>query len=81
MRRAILLSFLLGGRVVQSAIDIEGDQAFEPVTEDDPSPISDINTYYPALHDCPLPCSDYANIHSWITYFSVDRLRRCPKPM
>jgi hypothetical protein len=81
MRRSILLAVLLGGRFVRSAIDIDGNQVVDPIAEEDPSPISDINTYYPQQHDCPLPCTDYANIHSWVTYFSVDRLRRCPKPM
>ncbi|KAH7007283.1 hypothetical protein EDB80DRAFT_842547 [Ilyonectria destructans] len=35
----------------------------------------------PDQHDCPPPCVDYANIHSWIPYLSVQRLSRCKAPM
>jgi hypothetical protein len=81
MRSAVFLSILSSSGLVRSAININGTQAVDAVTEEDPSPIADINTYYPDQHDCPLLCVDYANIHSWITYFSVERLRRCNKPM
>lgn len=65
-----------------AAIDLDGEQAVEPATAlDDPSPIADINTYYPDQHDCPLPCADYANVHSWIPYFSIHRLGRCQQPL
>ena len=77
-----VIAFVLwGSGLVHAAINLDGSWAVAPVTEDDPSPISDPSTYYPALHDCPLPCVDYSNIHSWIPYFSVDRLRRCEDPM
>lgn len=78
--KSLLLSFLWAG-VVHSAIYPNGTEAVEPVTEEDASPIGDPTTYYPDQHDCPLPCKDYANVHSWITYFSVDRLRRCDNAM
>lgn len=72
---------LWGVGLVRSAINIDGSQAVEPVTEDDPSPISDINTYHPDQYDCPLPCIDFANPHAWTPYLSVDRLKRCNEPM
>jgi hypothetical protein len=80
MRQAVLFSLILGSRFVHSAINANGTQAII-ISEDDPSPIADIDTYYPDQHDCPLPCTDYSNIHSWITYFSTERLRRCTQPM
>jgi hypothetical protein len=79
--RSVLLSLLLGAGVVRSAINPDGTQAVEPVTDEDDSPIADLNTYYPDQHDCPLECKDVTNTHSWITYFSVDRLRRCNESM
>lgn len=66
---------------VRAAINLDGDQVSGPVTDGDPSPIADPLTYHPDQHDCPLPCTDLSNVHSWITYFSVDRLRRCKEPM
>lgn len=33
------------------------------------------------FYDCPLPCVDYANTHSWIPYLSVRRLHRCEEPL
>lgn len=45
------------------------------------SPVAEIDTYYPELHDCPILCSDLANPHSWIPYLSVKRLERCSEPM
>ncbi|KAF7555885.1 hypothetical protein G7Z17_g1808 [Cylindrodendrum hubeiense] len=79
--RSMLASLFLVISVAQAAINIDGSKAVDPVTEDDPSPISDINTYQPDQHDCPPPCADYANTHSWIPYFSTDRLKRCKDPM
>jgi hypothetical protein len=67
--------------LVHSAINLNGTKAVAPLRKDDSSPISDLNTYYPDRHDCPLSCVDYTNVHSWITYFSIDRLRRCQEPM
>ncbi|KAH8901476.1 class V chitinase Chi100 [Thozetella sp. PMI_491] len=53
-----------------------------PASEDDPSPIADPIAYIPDQHDCPLPCTvDYANVHKWTPYYSVDRLQRCQLPM
>ncbi|KAF4450549.1 glycoside hydrolase family 18 protein [Fusarium austroafricanum] len=79
--RCGLVSFIWGVSVVQSAINLDGSQAVDPVTEDDPSPIADINTYHPDQHDCPPSCVDYTNTHSWIPYFSVERLDRCQEPL
>ena len=77
----LALSFAWGVSLVCSAINLDGLQVIDPLAEDDPSPIANIDTYYPDQHDCPLPCADIANMHSWITYFSVGRLRRCKEPM
>lgn len=82
--RFILVSLALGADLVRCAINLDGSQAVEAASEDnpdDPSPIGDINTYQPDQHDCPPPCVDYANIHSWIPYLSVQRLSRCKAPM
>lgn len=72
---------ILGPGLVRCAINLDGTLAVAPAAENDFSPISDPTTYYPDQHDCPLPCLDYSNMHSWIPYFSVDRLRRCQDPM
>ncbi|QPH01779.1 hypothetical protein C2857_005982 [Epichloe festucae Fl1] len=81
--RYLVLLFAWAGCLshTQAAINLDGSHASEPATDDDPSPISDINTYDPEQYDCPLPCRDYANIHSWTPYLSVARLRRCSEPM
>ncbi|KAF2972656.1 hypothetical protein GQX73_g874 [Xylaria multiplex] len=65
---------------VHAAVDINGTQVVELVSENDPSPIGDSKTYVPDQYNCPLPCSDYANTHSWTPYTSVDRLRKCYEP-
>ncbi|KAK3368853.1 chitinase [Lasiosphaeria ovina] len=76
----LVLTWALG--LGQAAIQLDGTQAVEPATSDeDPSPIANINTYHPDQHDCPLPCTDYANTHGWISYHTVQRLRRCAEPM
>jgi hypothetical protein len=72
---------VLGASVVRSAIKTDGSSSVDPVYEDDPSPIGDIDTYYPDQHDCPLPCADFSNPHSWIPYLSPGRLERCKEPM
>lgn len=79
--RSTVASLVWGSSLVHSAMNIDGTQAVAPLTEADPSPIDDMHTYYPDQHDCPVPCIDYSNTHSWITYLSVDRLRRCQEPM
>ncbi|KZM21352.1 chitinase [Ascochyta rabiei] len=79
--RLIFLSLLYGVSVVRSAINPDGTQAVEPVTDDDASPIADMATYYPDLHDCPLECDDLTNTNGWITYFSMERLKRCNETM
>nr|QDJ94334.1 chitinase chiC1 [Cordyceps cicadae] len=66
---------------VLAAVDLDGSHITAPLDMDDPSPIADIHTYHPDQHDCPLPCADTANVHSWITYFSISRLRRCDEPL
>jgi hypothetical protein len=65
--KSIFLSFLWIASVVRSAINPDGTQAIEPVTDDDASPIANMATYYPDLHDCPLKCEDLTNTNSWIT--------------
>ncbi|KAM5368692.1 hypothetical protein ACJZ2D_009358 [Fusarium nematophilum] len=82
--RSLLVSLLWGTGLVHSAINLDGSQAVEPASEDDldvPSPIGDTNAYQVDQHDCPPPCVDYANTHSWIPYLSVERLARCEAPM
>ncbi|KAL7629535.1 hypothetical protein AAE478_001056 [Parahypoxylon ruwenzoriense] len=76
-----IASLVWEASLVYSAINLDGTQAVEPLNEDDPSPVGDPATYYPDQHDCPLSCVDYSNTHSWIPYFSVDRLHRCQEPM
>ncbi|KAH7258056.1 hypothetical protein BKA59DRAFT_491476 [Fusarium tricinctum] len=82
--RLLLLCFALQASLVLSAINVDGSPAVEPASADnpdDPSPINDPSTYEPDQHDCPPPCVDYANTHSWIPYLSVQRLERCKAPM
>lgn len=79
-----MLCFALQASLVLSAINLDGSPAVEPASADDPddpSPINDPSTYEPDQHDCPPPCVDYANTHSWIPYLSVERLERCKAPM
>ncbi|KAK2616535.1 hypothetical protein QQS21_000578 [Conoideocrella luteorostrata] len=78
---SITAALLLSARLVLAAINIDGSQAVEPAYENDFSPISDISTYQIDQHECPLPCVDYSNPHSWIPYSSVGRLKRCQQPM
>jgi len=66
---------------VQAAVSLDGSQVTTLVSKDQAVPISDPNTYSPDQYDCPLACDDYLNVHSWIQYLSVNRLRRCQKPM
>ncbi|KDN68095.1 hypothetical protein CSUB01_12400, partial [Colletotrichum sublineola] len=35
----------------------------------------------PNQHDCPLPCISHTNPHTWTSYKSVERLRRCQRRM
>ncbi|EGE08654.1 chitinase [Trichophyton equinum CBS 127.97] len=79
--RCVSTALLWGAGWAYAAINLNGSQAVLPLSEHDPSPIGDPTTYYPDQHDCPLPCVDYANIHSWIPYLSVDRLHRCQEPL
>lgn len=78
-----IVSLLLGYEVLFLEINMKmvTDMIFLYPEKNDPSPIGDLTTYYPDQHDCPLPCVDYANVHSWITYLSVKRLHRCKEPM
>lgn len=66
---------------VSGALNLDGSQAVNPVTPDDPAPIADINTYHPDQYDCPLACYDLSNIHKWTPYFSVERLQKCREPI
>jgi hypothetical protein len=82
LRSVIAVAWLLlRAGIMHAAINIDGTQAVNPVGEDDFSPIGDPTTYCPDQHNCPLPCVDYANMHSWIPYFSTNRLARCKAPM
>src|SRR4051794_14143438 len=83
MKLSKVLFHLAAGLVmVHAAVNLDGSQAVDPVSEDDPSPIANPITYYPDQHDCPLPCSaDISNVHKWTPYHSVDRLKRCELPM
>ena len=38
-------------------------------------------SYSAGLLKCPLPCVDYANIHSWSIYPSLSQLRQCQEPL
>lgn len=64
-----------------SAVNLDGTRAVEPLESLEHAPIEDFDTYHPDQFDCPLPCSDYSNMHSWTTFFSIDRLHRCKRPM
>ncbi|KAH6688887.1 glycoside hydrolase family 18 protein [Plectosphaerella plurivora] len=80
----LVFGFLLAASVpvVHAAINLDGSQAVDPVSEDEPAPIADILAYIPDQHDCPLPCRvDYANVHKWTPYYTVERLERCDLPM
>jgi hypothetical protein len=79
--RYVFVCLLLETGLVQCAINLEGNHVVGPLIKDDPSPISDISTYHPDQHDYPLLCTDLANMHSWIPYFSTERLRRCQELM
>lgn len=71
-------------RHVGAAINLDESPAVEPLdseNENDPSPIDGLDRYWPDQHDCPLPCTDVTNIHSWIPYVSVGRINRCREPM
>ncbi|OAA42196.1 glycoside hydrolase family 18 protein [Metarhizium rileyi] len=78
---AIVFTSVLVINAVHAALNLDGTKATEPVGGDDPSPIGDMDAYDPDYHDCPLPCKDYSNPHSWISYLSVKRLQRCQSPM
>ncbi|KFY08962.1 hypothetical protein V492_05773 [Pseudogymnoascus sp. VKM F-4246] len=79
--RSAAAFLVLGPSLVHSAINLDGTQAWAPVSDGDPSPIGDPRTYYPDQHDCPLQCVDYSNMHAWVSYMSVGRLSRCQEPM
>ncbi|KAF3802950.1 Killer toxin subunits alpha/beta [Colletotrichum gloeosporioides] len=79
-REFITASLILGASVVQCAVNPNGARVVVPVGDDGASPIADIKTYDPDRHDCPLPCAHLDNVHTWVTYLSVDRLRRCQQP-
>jgi len=83
MKLSRMLFHLAAGLVtVHAAVNLDGSQAVDPVSKDDPSPIANPITYYPDQHDCPLPCSaDISNVHKWTPYHTVDRLKRCELPM
>ncbi len=74
--------YLSAAAVAQGALNPDGSRATAPISDDDPSPISDPLTYVPKQHDCPLPYRlDYVNVHNWTLYYSVARLQRYKMPM
>ncbi|OBT63858.1 hypothetical protein VE03_06561, partial [Pseudogymnoascus sp. 23342-1-I1] len=78
MRSAAALLVLGHSFVRSAAANLNNtEEAWVPVIDDDDSPFP----YYPDQHDCPLPCIDYSNMHSWISYNTVKRLKRCQEPM
>ncbi|OHF01004.1 hypothetical protein CORC01_03832 [Colletotrichum orchidophilum] len=81
MRRYMTASLVLGASLVQCAVNLEGTQAGAPVGNGDPSPSGDIKAYEPDQHDCPLPCAHLDHVHTFVTYFSINLLRRCQQPM
>ncbi|OAX82110.1 hypothetical protein ACJ72_03545 [Emergomyces africanus] len=80
--RRLVPSLLLAASLASAVINQDGSQSGVPAKGDnDLSPIDNIISYDPNQHQCPLPCIDYANIHSWVPYLSVGRLHRCEEPM
>jgi hypothetical protein len=80
--KSVPVLLLSAATAVLGAVNLDGSKAVDPVSQDDPSPIADTLAYIPDQHDCPLPCrTDYANVHKWTPFYSVDRLRRCETPM
>ncbi|KAK0648397.1 hypothetical protein B0T16DRAFT_370797 [Cercophora newfieldiana] len=75
---AVTLFWALG---TNAAINLDGSPAVDPLTPEDPAPIASINTYHPDEHNCPLPCTDLSNVHSWVAYHSVKRLEDCDQRM
>jgi hypothetical protein len=61
--------------------NLDGTRAWGPLTDQDLSPIHDLDNYDSDQHDCPLPCDDLSNIHSWIPYHSLDRFKRCQESL
>jgi hypothetical protein len=51
------------------------------VVSNDQSPLNHPRINYAGRPDCPVACSDYANVNSWTAYSSVERLQRCKEPM
>ncbi|EQB53079.1 hypothetical protein CGLO_07250 [Colletotrichum gloeosporioides Cg-14] len=79
-REFITASLILGASVVQCAVNPDGARVVVPVGDDEASPFADIKTYDPDQNDCPLPCAHLDIVHTWVTYLSADRLRRCQQP-
>jgi hypothetical protein len=74
--------FLSAATAVHGAVNLDGTRVVEPLSEGDFSLIDDPLTYVPEQHNCPLPCNvDYANVHKWTPYYSINRLQRCELPM
>jgi hypothetical protein len=74
--------FLAAATAVHGAVNLDGARVVEPLSEGDFSLIDDPLTYVPEQHNCPLPCNvDYANVHKWTPYYSINRLQRCELPM
>ncbi|CAK7219532.1 hypothetical protein SCUCBS95973_003847 [Sporothrix curviconia] len=88
-RAALVLLFTLTGHV--AAATAATDSADSPDTSLaslnhlldglDAAPLNEGFTYSPDFHACPLPCSDYANVFSWVRYWTPDQLQRCDEPL
>lgn len=74
---AMLLSVLLLAAIGSVAASGDVDFDVDSITDIGPPPLGYIADQY----DCPLPCTDYGNVHSWIPYHSVKRLQRCSSPL
>ncbi|KAM3422337.1 hypothetical protein BST61_g2696 [Cercospora zeina] len=79
----LLALFGLLTTTVQSTTSPHDPQAAPSPSEKDINASLSVvrDLYWPEQHDCPLPCTDYANIHSRIPYLSVDRLDCCKEPV
>lgn len=81
MMRPFLVPLCWCAGTALAAMNIDGSHAVGPVSESDACPISNPEDYIPEQHDCPLPCLDFSNVHSWTPFLSVNRLQRCQEPM
>jgi hypothetical protein len=77
---SITAAALLWAGETLAAINVDHNPVLV-LDEEGDAPFDIPETYYSALHDCPVTCVDYGNPHSWIGYPSVSPLDRCQEPM